>query len=135
MNRNSRLLFQRSWQANGSPTLDVIDPVSDWTLPAGIVYDPAYQSLMNGATAVAPDNYWTKSTLPYIPLGRSQTTNMMIMSGVLPDSTAEVEVWSEDVTELDGIFGIGLNGYVYRIVSRSPSAGSGAFRLVLERKR
>lgn len=135
MNRHARLLFQREWQANGCPYIEVINPVADWALPAGIVYDKAYQSLMNGTTPVAPDAYWSTFSLPYFPKTQSQTTKMMVMSGLLSDGTAEVEVWTEDISVLSGVFGLSLNGYVYRIVSHSPTSGGGPFRLVLERKR
>lgn len=122
LERYSRM-FQRFWRRHGSPTLDIIPPVSAWTLPAGITYNAQYDQFLNASNVVQAANYasWATSTsVGFLPR-RRETEASLTIGGVLSAevvSTSVVIEWTSAMqSKITLAWGVVIGSTLYRVRS------------------
>jgi len=114
--------FQRIWKLHGQPTLDIIDPVSGWTLDPGVTYDALQDQFVDGSNnSVSVD--WSiqpATTVDYIPTRRNRDVTLTI-GGVLPSDDIGRNIvlqWSSSVqSKVTACYGVGIGSSLYHVRS------------------
>jgi len=113
----NRRAFKKLWRLSGAPTLDLIPPISTWTLADGLIYDARRGQFMQAGKSVpAP---WTEQsflTLPFLaqPQQNEVTLNMPGVT-TTPKTTIMLDWSPETAAALQSAWGVGLNGRLYRV--------------------
>lgn len=114
--------FNRLWKLHGQPTLDIIAPVVDWTLSAGVTYDAHHDQFLNGAGAVVSVD-WTSqpaTTVNCLPTRRDNSVTLSPLGIMSQDSIGRNVTlqWDTDVqSDIVACWGVALGGTLYRVKS------------------
>lgn len=112
--------FNRLWKLHGQPTLDIIDPVANWTLSAGVTYDAHHDQFLNGAGAVVTVD-WTnqpKTTVNCLPTQQDSSISLSVLGIMSQDSIGENVTlrWDADVqADIIACWGVSLGGALHRV--------------------
>jgi hypothetical protein len=114
-------MFDRLWRRHGSPTLEIIPPISSWTLASGVVYNSQYDQFVNGSGVVQSVSYTTAATateVAFLP-GRRHNDVAMTIGGMLTtaDTGRSVVVkWTSAVqTKISVAWGVVIGSTLYRV--------------------
>ena len=114
--------FTRLWKLHGQPTIDIIDPVANWTLSAGVSYDAHHDQFLNGAGAVVTVD-WTaqpKTTVNCLPTRRDNAVTLSPMGMLSQDEVGRNVTlqWDADVqVDIVVCWGVSSRGTLYRVKS------------------
>lgn len=111
-------VFQKAWLAYGKPTIAVVPPVADWSLPAGYAYEDSVDAIQTAGGATITDldalaGYYASDVVYIVPSGRTADLDVLIAAGVVPSGTIEVYVLQADVATIRESFAVQVNGEWY----------------------
>jgi hypothetical protein len=115
--------FARIHALHGSPTLDIIPPVSAWTLPAGVTYNAQYDQFVNASNVVQAVNYasWaTETTVDFVPTRRKNDVALTIGGGLTTANVSRNAVieWTSAIqTKVAAAWGVTIGSTLYRVKS------------------
>lgn len=137
--RQVQAMFKAAHRAIGKPTLAIIPPVSQWTLPTGVSYDAYRDQFINGSGAVVAVDWAIQPTtdLPYLP-DRVATGLSFGVAGITTEQTTNVVcLWSTAAeSALRAAWGVSLAGQLYRLerIERAPEGVTPAYLLQVSLK-
>lgn len=114
--------FTRLWKMHGQPTIDIIDPVANWSLSAGVSYDAHHDQFLNGAGAVVAVSWSTqpKTTANCLPTRRDNTVTLSPLGMLSQDAVGRniTLKWTADVqADIVACWGVALGDTLYRVKS------------------
>lgn len=113
----NRRAFQKLWRLAGQPTLVVIPPISTWTLPSGVTFDPHRgQFLQNGRQATVDWKTQTLLTLPFLPQPQQNEVALLMPGVATTPKTGVTLLWSKaNEAAIKVAWGVGVNNRLYRV--------------------
>lgn len=115
-----RRSFVALWRVGGQPTLKIIHPISEWTLPAGVTYKPHQDTFTNGSN-VKVSVGWTDQ--PYTEARFIGAESQNDVSIDLPgsktiNSSTVILLWSQEIEDaIKTAWGIVIRDELYTIRS------------------
>jgi hypothetical protein len=137
-----RAVFRRAWQRYGKPTMTIVPPLADWSLPAGYSFDPSRDGIVTGGGATLTDldalsEYYAAGVVYIVPLQASDDLRAMRSAGIAPDGQIEVYVLAADIPTVQAAFAVQVGGLWFNVVSPAvePSGAADIWaRVRLERR-
>lgn len=117
LHRLSDRLWGIAHRRYAAPELTVVQPVSEWTLPAGYSLDSATGNIRNGAGAVIdnPTPYMATVTVPIVP-GMAHHGTDILPADITPDDVVTVAVRYDDVATVRAALYVIYQGEHYDVV-------------------
>lgn len=123
----TKRIFRHAWLRYGQPTMLVVRPLSDWTLPAGFAYDQTVDCIRNNAGVVIrnPEDYWV-TDLVYILPNRSERSGSiaelqeMLVTGQVTSGGIGVWVLGADIAKVKASHAIKLFDEWYELDHQTP---------------
>ncbi|MBX3050810.1 MAG: hypothetical protein KF753_05010 [Caldilineaceae bacterium] len=119
--------FRAMWHTYGRPRLSIYEPISGWTLPAGVTYDSTQDRFEDGdGDEVAVD--YTDADIAdvtlarYVPVTKEERQAVQMGDGSAfeqPGLRLRVEYTAAIDTALDSNWAIGVGGTLYRLTDRT----------------
>lgn len=131
-----RSMFFRMWRAYNRPTISVVLPPEQWTLPDGYEYDALTDRIANTDHTILPnpEDYWSTATVYIVPDSNPKETRNLIAQGVLPSGTVDVGVLADDVATVKTGHAVQLNGEWYDVAEVGDGIGAGWHSVRLTRR-
>lgn len=112
--------FMQMWRYRGRPTMQVIQPVSAWTLASGVTYDPHQDQFIDGEGGVVSVTYTTQPsiTVKYLPSRQNNALTIGIPGLVTVTATEQPVIlqWtSATQTAISTCWGVLMGGVLYRV--------------------
>src|SRR5512135_1798092 len=111
----TKRIFRHAWLRYGQPTMEVVRPMSAWTLPAGFAYDQDVDCIRNGAGVVLrnPEDYWVSDIVYILPnkserMGSIAELQQMLVAGVVTAGTIGVWVYGTDIAKVKAAHAVKL---------------------------
>lgn len=94
--------FNQGWMACGKPTMLVIGPHTEWTIPAWFSYDQSIDRIKDQFGEVVDDlsPYWTEYTVRCIPASALSEENVLGAGGIVQDGSTAVIILPADIDRL-----------------------------------
>lgn len=118
-------IFRLAWERYGKPTISVVPPLADWTLPAGYAYDASLDGIVTGGGAVltslyAMSGYFATTEVNIVPTHPSGDTRSLMAAGIIPDGQIEVLVLATDLPTMRAAFAVQVGGLWYNLPKVQP---------------
>lgn len=116
--RQARLAFHKIWRLCGEPTLQIIPPVSAWSLPAGVSFDRHIDRFVDGSGASVVVNWRDQITteVRFLPKSDSHNAALRMLGVVVTDGMTVTILWSADIAEkVKTAWGVLLSDRLYRV--------------------
>jgi hypothetical protein len=112
--------YNKVWRMMGSPTLSIIYPLAEWTLPAGVSYDRHYDQFIGaGGTAVEVD--WEAQPVlvsPFLTQRHARDVKLVAPGQSTSHDISVVLPWSLTTQgRIDNAWGVKVDGHLYRVSS------------------
>lgn len=119
--------FAEIWKAYGRPYMRIYDPISAWTLPAGVTYNPTNDRFEDGDGDAVSLSYITSAAyrqVRYVPRtrkGRASVVAAEMAEGFVeqPALTVYMEWSAANVAALSACWAIQIGGIFYRPMAES----------------
>lgn len=123
--------FNALRRLKGDPTVLIVQPIANWTLPSGYAYDPKRDRIYNSGTNTTLsdyDQYWETDEVDYLPM-ESEELNTMIMAGIVKEGSVAARILPADYTKLSVGFRAIIDGVQYNIkgVTKFPAGAATAY--------
>lgn len=119
--------FLEIWKAYGRPYLRIYDPITEWTLPAGVTYNPTTDRFEDGDGDAVTVSYVTAADyrqVRYVPRtrkGRAPLPAVEMAEGYIeqPALTVYMEWSAANAAALAACWAVQIGGLFYRTTARS----------------
>ena len=114
--------FNRIWSLHGEPTLDIVDPIANWTLGVGVTYDALQDQFIDGDNNSVSVSWSGQpaTTVNFIPTRKNREATLTI-GGVLSvdDIGRNVVVqWTSTVeSKVSACYGVAIDSTLYHVRS------------------
>ena len=118
--RQAQMSFMKMWRLSGEPTLQIIHPVTEWILPAGVAYDRHIDQFVNGSGVPVVVGWHTQpcTATPFLPQSSSHNAILRGLGVTTTDTMSVVLPWSADVqSRVESAWGVAVSGRLYRVQS------------------
>ncbi|MBK8188970.1 MAG: hypothetical protein IPK79_00785 [Vampirovibrionales bacterium] len=112
--------YNKVWRMMGSPTLSLIYPMAEWTLPTGVSYDRHYDQFVDAAGTVVEVDWADQPTLssPFLTQRHARDVKLQLPGQSTQHEMSVVLPWSSTTQDrVDGAWGVLVDGNLYRVAS------------------
>lgn len=116
--RLSSRLWGIAHRRSAEPTMTVVLPVAQWTLPAGYSLDPATGNIRDEAGVVLsnPSAYQATMVVRVVPRGAAHSGTTIMPADITPDEVVEVAVHYADIAAVRSAQYVVWQGETYDVV-------------------
>ena len=110
--------FTRMWRMLEEPTVDIIQPVSAWTLPNGVSYDAHHDQFLNALKQVVSVSWVGQpaDTMNFVPSEETFEMGLTVTGVTTTTHTNLILLWTAAAeTAVRNAWGVNMNGNLYRI--------------------
>ena len=112
--------YNKVWRMMGSPTLSIIYPLAEWTLPEGVTYDRHYDQFLD-ATGTAVEVDWEDQPVlssPFLTQRHARDVRLLAPGQSTAHEISVVLPWSSTTQgRIDNAWGVKVDGHLYRVNS------------------
>lgn len=122
--RQALTAFTKTWRLSGEPTLQIIHPISEWSLPAGATYDRHLDQFVDAAGAPVPLDWRTQpaTAVGFLPKSGSHNAALRMLGIVTTDTMNVVVPWTAQTqARVQNAWGVVLDNRLYRVQSWQPA--------------
>lgn len=115
-----RTAFAKLWRLSGEPALQIIPAISEWSLPAEVVYDRHVDQFVDASGAPVVVDWRTQPTteVHFLPRSDSHNAALRMLGLTVTDGVNVAILWDEMVCALvKEAWGVLLSDRLYRIES------------------
>lgn len=120
-------VFGEIWDAYGRPYLRIYAPINEWTLPAGVTYNPTTDRFEDGEgdsvalSVVSAANYLSVRYVPRTRKGREPLPTVEMADGFIeqPSLIVYMEWSAANVVAMSACWAVQVGGIFYRPMAAS----------------
>lgn len=116
--RMARIAFRKLWRLAGQPTLDLIEPLANWTVAPGLTYSPQRDQFLTAAKAPATVSWIGQPSRNegFLPKPQQTEVDLGIPGVITQAKTTVTLLWStETQAALVAAWGVVISGTLYRV--------------------
>lgn len=124
----------------GDPTMTIVRPIAQWTLPSGYAYDDVTDTIRHTSTGAVSTNYstyWSTDSVDMMPLERSDELRNLILAGIVKEGSFDTLILPDDYATVYAGFRALVDSVEYNIltVRKYPFGVSTAFTYLVRLER